>query len=109
MGVPPVGSVILVNFPFADLKRFKKRPAVVIAGGSLDTIILCQITSQDLPGVIGIKLENRDFAVGGLPMLSYVRPDKLFTVDGLIKHHELGVLSTAKTKTIRRHIAELFA
>jgi len=109
MGIPPIGTILLVNFPFADLKNFKKRPALVIAEGSLDTMILCQITSRELPGVPFVKLELTDYSEGKLPLVSYVRPDKLFTVDSSIKHIPLARISTAKEKIIRRQIINLFA
>ena len=109
MGIPPIGTVLLVNFPFADLKNYKKRPAVVIAEGSLDTMILCQITSRELPGVPAVKLELADFSEGRLPLISYVRPDKLFTVDSSIKHIPLARISTAKVKIIREQIINLFS
>lgn len=109
MGIPPVGAIILINFPFADLKTYKKRPTVVVARGSLDTIVLCQITSRKLPGVPGIELGKGDFSKGGLPLVSYVRPDKLITIDGLSVQNHLGQLRPVTTKAIRRQIAELFA
>lgn len=109
MGIPPIGTVLLVNFPFADLKNYKKRPAVVIAEGSLNTVILCQITSRELPGVLAVKLDPEDYAEGKLPLTSYVRPDKLFTVDSSIKHIPLARISTAKVKAIRQQIINLFS
>jgi len=108
MGIPPVGTVILINFPFANLKAYKKRPAVVVAHGSLDTIILCQITSHELPGVPGIELGKEDFLEGGLSLTSYVRPDKLITVDGLAGQNYLGQLRPATAKALRHQVAELF-
>ena len=108
MGILAIGSILFVKFPFADMKTFKKRPAVVVGVGSLDTIILCQITSRDLPGVLGIKLDDKDFSEGGLPLASYVRPDKLFTVDAQKSHNYLGKLKPAKIKVIRQQVSKLF-
>lgn len=109
MGVLTVGEVILVNFPFADLKTYKKRPAVVVATGSLGTVILCQITSRELPNVPGAKLEAAAFASGSLPLVSYIRPDKLFTVDAALVHRKLGTLRPAVLKEVRRQIGVLFS
>ena len=108
MGVLTVGEVILVNFPYADLKTYKKRPSVVVATGSLETAIVCQITSRDLPGVPGVRLELAAFASGGLPVVSYVRPDKLFTVDVSLAHTKLGTLVPGTSGIIRQRIADLF-
>lgn len=108
VGIPTVGTVLLVNFPYADLKTYKKRPAVVVAEGSLSTVILCQITSRELARVPGVKLGPVDFLEGGLPLISYVRPDKLFTVDSMSRQTSLGKLRPAKMKIIREQITKLF-
>ncbi len=108
MGISAIGTVVLINFPFADLKTYKKRPAVVAASGSLGTVILCQITSRHIPGVPGIKLTPKDFSEGGLPPVSYVRPDKLFTVDASVLKNSLGKLHPLATRKIRREVTKLF-
>ncbi len=51
------GDVVVVPFPFSDLNRAKRRPALVIAELEGDDLILCQITSQSMP----------KFSFGGAP------------------------------------------
>ncbi len=109
MGIPTVGAVVLIDFPFADLKTYKKRPAVVIAKSSLATVILCQITSRRLPDVPGIRIAKPDFSSGGLQIISYARPDKLFTIDAnLAGQTQLGILRADKLNEVRRKIQSLF-
>jgi mRNA interferase MazF len=109
MGPLAIGSVVLINFPFADLKGYKKRPAVIVAKGSLDTVILCQITSRQLPDVPGIAVKKDDFRSGKLTITSYVRPDKLFTVDASIaEQNHLGVLTDQRIVEIKTAIRNLF-
>jgi mRNA interferase MazF len=100
MGRPAVGAVVLINFPFADMKGYKKRPALVVGHSSLDTVILCQITSRQLPGVPGLKLVMTDFQSGSLPITSYIRPDKLFTIDGKIA--EANIVGQTNIKLIAK-------
>ena len=110
MGSLAVGSVVLVNFPFANLKGYKKRPALVLAPSSLDTVILCQITSRRLPNVPAVELSEDDFARGRLPSTSYARPDKLFTVDSVLaKQAQLGLISSEKLAVVKAAARELFA
>lgn len=110
MGELAVGTVVLVNFPYADLKGYKKRPALVVAFSSLDTIILCQITSRRLPNVLAIEITKNDFTAGGLPIASYARIDKLFTVDSAATQKNiLGQLNNRKVKVIKAEIRQLFA
>lgn len=39
------GDVVVVPFPFSDLTKAKRQPALVIADLEGDDLILCQITS----------------------------------------------------------------
>jgi mRNA interferase MazF len=109
VGSVAIGTVVLINFPFANLKGYKKRPAVVVARGSLDTVILCQITSRQLPNIPGIEVTEDDFRSGKLPITSYVRPDKLFTVDiSIAEQKQVGVLADHSIDQIKAAVRNLF-
>lgn len=109
MGSLAIGTVVLINFPFADLKGYKKRPAVVVANSSLNTVILCQITSRQLLDVPGIAITKKNFRSGELSITSYIRPDKLFTVDASIAgQNQLGVLADYTVDEIKDVVRSLF-
>ena len=55
------GDVVVVPFPFSDLSRAKRRPALVVAESKADDLILCQITSQQVKDEYSISLDDRDF------------------------------------------------
>ena len=108
MGKFTVGSVVLVTFPFSNLKGQKIRPTLVLANVEFNNLILCQITSKPYTSKISICLKPADFATGGLPIISYIRPDKLFTADTTIIKKTIGQL-TAKTKNaVLKNIRALF-
>lgn len=108
MGTYPVGDVVLVMFPFSNLRGQKLRPALVVAVVEFDNLILCQITSRPYSSRTSIKVAAADFKHGKLPIVSYVRPDKLFTADTSIIKSSAGHLNT-KTKTkILNHIRAIF-
>ncbi len=108
MGKFTVGSVVLVTFPFSNLKGQKLRPALVLANVEFNNLILCQITSKPYTSKISIRLKPTDFATGGLPVISYVRPDKLFTADATIIKKSVGQL-TANTKyAVLKSVRALF-
>jgi len=46
MGVPAVGQVVLVPFPFSDLSSTKVRPAVTLADVGRGDWVLCQILTE---------------------------------------------------------------
>ncbi len=108
MGKFTVGSVVLVTFPFSNLKGQKLRPALVLANVEFNNLILCQITSKPYTSKISIRLKSTDFATGGLPIVSYVRPDKLFTADTTIIKKTVGKLSATTKDAILNNTRALF-
>ncbi len=102
-----VGSIVLVSFPFSNLKGKKIRPALVLAQVEFDNLILCQITSKSYSSKTAISIEQSDFAKGGLPLKSFVRPDKLFTADMSILSGKAGELTSSKRKIILRNVCKL--
>lgn len=103
-----VGSVVLVAFPFSNLKGKKIRPALVLAHVEFNNLILCQITSKPYSSKTAIRIESTDFSKGGLPVVSYVRPDKLFTADTSIIESTAGNLTTKVNKIILQRVQALF-
>ena len=103
-----VGTIILVSFPFSNLKGKKLRPALVLAHVEFNNLILCQITSKPYASNSAIKIESADFDEGKLPVTSYVRPDKLFTADTSIIESKVGKLTTKVKKNILQKVRNLF-
>ncbi len=96
MGQLAVGDVVLVGFPFSDLKGRKLRPALVIGLAERGDLILCQITSKPYASQLAVRLETTDFATGRLPVVSFARPDKLFTADRSIVERQIARLKKTK-------------
>lgn len=93
MGVPTVGAVVLVPFPFSDLSQTKLRPAVVLADAHRGDWVLCQVTSNPYGDPRAIGLAAGDFQRGGLRSESYARPGKLFTATRDLIVREVGWLA----------------
>lgn len=104
MGIPAVGQVVLVPFPFSDLSRAKMRPAVVLAEAGRDDWILCQVTSNPYGDVKSIPLAESDFQSGSLRVTSYARTGKLFTANASLVAETIGSL---KKETIKKLIASI--
>lgn len=103
-----VGSVVLVTFPFSNLKGKKIRPALVLAQVEFGNVILCQITSRPYSSKSAIQIDSSDFTEGKLPIVSYVRPDKLFTADMSIIENTAGTLNKKVLGTILQNVQALF-
>lgn len=109
MGKPVVGDIVVLPFPQTDLQAGKRRPALVVADLPGDDLILCQITSQSRRDNYSVSLTGADFDHGRLSVDSFIRANRLFTVD-----HSVILYSTAKVKTpkldeVRVRIRELFS
>lgn len=103
-----VGSVVLVTFPFSNLKAQKVRPALVLANVEFDNLILCQITSKSYTSKVAFCIKSEDFTKGNLPVISFVRPDKLFTADATIIKDVVGELTPTIKNKILQHVRKLF-
>lgn len=103
-----IGTVVLVSFPFSNLKGQKIRPALVLACVEFNNLILCQITSKPYSSKTAIRLELSDFSKGELPVVSFVRPDKLFTADSTIVKKIAGKVTKNKKQEIIKIVRDIF-
>lgn len=108
MGRFVAGDVVVALFPFSDLSIIKRRPALVLAEVEFGDLILCQITSKPYSSKTAILLGVEAFAHGGLPVRSYVRPDKLFTSEATLIERGAGCLHHNQLELILAEVRELF-
>ena len=90
------GDVVVLPFPFSDLSGDKRRPALVLATLPGNDVILCQITSRNRNDKFTVGLSAIDFTIGGLPVESYIRPNRIFTADKNIIIKRAGTLKKEK-------------
>jgi mRNA interferase MazF len=91
------GDVVVVPFPFSDLSKAKRRPALVLVDLKSEDLILVQITSQHIFDDYALTLDNSDFNEGSLNKQSNVRPNRIFTADEKIILYKIGSLKESKT------------
>ncbi len=103
------GDVVVIPFPFSDLSGSKRRPALVVADWGGDDIMLCQITSQSKRDGLEIPLTEADFDHGRLPIVSHIRPNKVFTADRRIIQYVAGKVSNAKYREVADRIVQLLS
>ena len=101
------GDIVVVPFPFSDLSKSKRRPALVIKNLKGDDIILLQITSQATKDEYSIPIKNEDFETGSLKKISNVRPNRVFTADSKIILYKVGHLKKEKINEIINKILTL--
>ena len=109
MGKPVAGEVVVLPFPQANLQAGKRRPALVVTDLTGDDLILCQITSQARSDGYSIPLRVPDFEQGRLAVDSFVRPNRLFTVESSVVLYTAARVKAAKLEEVRAKIRALFA
>ena len=107
MGAPTAGEVVVIPFPFSDLTQSKVRPALCLADAGRGDYVLCQITSQPYGDPLALKLDDQDFATGGLHVESFVRPGKLFTADANLILSTEGKLTPAAYQRVLNTVVNL--
>jgi len=109
MGKFVAGDVVVTLFPFSGLSTNRRRPALVLAEAEFGDFILCQITSKPYSSQIAIPLDTESFARGGLPINSYVRPDKLFIAEASLFEKSAGTLRQKQLEVVLANVCQLFS
>ena len=109
MGKPLAGEVVVLPFPQTNLQVGKRRPALVVADLAGDDLILCQITSQGPSDGYSVPLTAADFERGRLALDSYIRPNRLFTVEQSVILYTAAKVMNAKLQEVRTKLCKLFA
>jgi mRNA interferase MazF len=101
------GDVVVVPFPFTDLTKAKRRPALVITELLGDDVILCQITSQTIKDSYAVETQDSDFSSGKLKQISNIRPNRIFTADRNIIFYRIGSLKKKKIAIVIERIVDI--
>ncbi len=109
MGKPLVGEVVVLPFPQTNLQPGKRRPALVVATLRGHDLILCQITSRAHSDDYSIPLAVLDFDSGQLTVESFIRPNRLFTVEQSVIIYSAGKVKETKVEQVKAKIRMLFA
>jgi len=91
-------DIVLVDFPFSNLKRTKRRPALVICSLDGDNSILCQITTKRRNlQKYEIFLSQGDCR-GDIRFNSFIYVDMIFTLHKGLIHRKIGEIKNLKTR-----------
>jgi len=94
------GDIIVINFPFSNLTQFKPRPVLVIKIPKGEDLIVNQITGTSYEKSVEVKIQNNDFSKGSLKRDSYLRLDKIFSIEKSLIKYKVGSLKPEKFKDI---------
>ena len=90
------GDVVILEFPFSNLMQAKRRPSLIIKVPKGDDIIVCQITGMPYEKSVEIPIKIKDFYKGSLKVDSYIRLDKIFSIEKSLIKYKAGSLKQEK-------------
>jgi mRNA interferase MazF len=109
VGKPVAGEVVVIPFPQTDLTVGKRRPALVLVSLPGDDLILCQITTRARADNLSIPLDSGDFERGQLNQPSFIRPQRLFTLEQRLIIYTVGKIQKRKLQDVLARARGLFA
>ena len=94
------GDIVIVEFPYSNLKDSKRRPVLILKVPKGRDIIVLQITGSSHEKPVEISIQGRDFKDGGIKNDSYIRIDKIASVDKSLIKYKIGSLKKEKFNEI---------
>tara|TARA_B100000745_G_scaffold41278_1_gene25173 strand:+ start:1742 stop:2059 length:318 start_codon:yes stop_codon:yes gene_type:complete len=98
-------DIILIPFPLTDLASQKIRPALQLSNVVDEDIVLCAISTKK-HSKFDIKITPTK--VNGLKKVSYIRSNKIATIEKRLALAKLGDLDTKTRKTVQTKLKRLF-
>ena len=103
------GAIVLVPFPYSNLRATKRRPAVVLSrrehNDRSQDVVVCAMTSDLANAGNSVLVSQRDLADGRLPADSRVKVDKLATLDKSM----MRAVGRLRPSTLRQVYRELLS
>lgn len=104
-------EIVLLSFPFSDLRTSKVRPAIVVSNdeynSKFDDIIAVPLTTNLKFRDYAFVITGRDLEWGELIKESNVKVDRIFSVDKKLVRLAIGRVNMNIHRRIREIISEL--
>jgi mRNA interferase MazF len=100
------GDIIVVEFPYSDLQNWKRRPVLIIKVPKGEDVLACQITSESYEKSVEVKIMKEDFIEGLLKKDSYVRVDKISSIEKSLIKYKICSLKKEKFLVIQNKIID---
>jgi len=98
------GDIVEIHFPFADGEGGKKRPALIVTTPDARADFLALAITGAAQHNNSVPLGNHDLAAGRLSKASYLRADKVFTVNAEAISQTFGKVKPAFLDKARRQM-----
>ncbi len=99
------GDIIVIPFPFTNLTTTKKRPALIISKPIGEDLLVTQITGKNNLNKYSIEID--DFETGNLPIKSFAKTNKIFTLNKTLVLKKAGKVKQKKLQEIQEKIISI--
>jgi len=100
------GDIIIIEFPFSNLKDSKRRPVLVLKVPKGEDVIVNQITGSSYEKDVEMPISDNDFSNGSLKRNSFVRIDKIGSIEKTLIKYKIGSLKHNKFNEILNRVVE---
>jgi mRNA interferase MazF len=100
------GDVVVVSFPFTNLDKTIRRPALVLIDTGDEDIVVARITTHKHNEEMELEIEN--YREKGLLLQSFVRFNKIATLNRKDMYKKIGELSLSEMKKARKILRKMF-
>ncbi len=94
------GDIVVIEFPYSDLKESKRRPVLILKVPKGEDIIVLQITSSSYEKLVEVLIKKDDFSEGNLKRDSYIRIDKIASIEKSLIKYKISSLKQEKFNEI---------
>ena len=94
------GDVVVIEFPYSNLKDSKRRPVLIVKVPKGEDIVVLQITSSSYEKPVEVVIKKEDFRQGNLKQDSHIRIDKIASIDKSLIRYKVGSLKQEEFNTI---------
>jgi mRNA interferase MazF len=98
------GDILVIEFPFSDFKNTKRRPVLVVKVPKGEDIIVSQVTGSSYNKAVELAIKDDDFKQGALKRESFVRIDKIASIEKSLIKYKIGTLKHEKFSEILERI-----
>ena len=74
------GDLIGIPFPYSDLTTKKRRPVLVLTSPDRHGDFICLAVTSVPTVEVAVAIDQKSMEIGHLPMRSWIRCDKIFTL-----------------------------
>ncbi|MCX5810300.1 MAG: type II toxin-antitoxin system PemK/MazF family toxin [Proteobacteria bacterium] len=101
------GDIVLIGFPYTDMKSISKRPALILFDSGDQDILVSRVTTQKYTTKTDYKIIR--WKESGLLAESYIRLSKQATIGKQYIVRHLGKLSDSEIGTMRLILKSMFS